>query len=125
LRYGPGRLALPAAMVLSGIVFGAGRGGHRRPAVPRDSAGQLVAEIIAEAGFPAGVVNVVTHAPSEVVPIAGDFFDRPEVRCINFTKPRYWSTWIRFCTPIRGARRGGPPRIHHGFHAASERGGVH
>jgi acyl-CoA reductase-like NAD-dependent aldehyde dehydrogenase len=27
------------------------------------SAGLLVAEIMAEAGFPAGVVNVVTHAP--------------------------------------------------------------
>jgi len=33
-----GRLALPAAMVLSGIVLGVGRGGHRRPAVPRNPA---------------------------------------------------------------------------------------
>jgi acyl-CoA reductase-like NAD-dependent aldehyde dehydrogenase len=49
------------------------------------SAGLLVAEIMAEAGFPAGVVNVVTHAPGEAVPIADEFFDRPEVRCINFT----------------------------------------
>jgi acyl-CoA reductase-like NAD-dependent aldehyde dehydrogenase len=49
------------------------------------SAGLLVAEIMAEAGFPDGVLNVVTHAPGEAVPIADEFFERPEVRCINFT----------------------------------------
>jgi len=49
------------------------------------SAGLLLPEILAEAGFPAGVVNVVTHAPGEAVPIADEFFERPEVRCINFT----------------------------------------
>jgi acyl-CoA reductase-like NAD-dependent aldehyde dehydrogenase len=49
------------------------------------SAGLLVAEIMADAGFPAGVVNVVTHARGEAVPIADEFFDRAEVRCINFT----------------------------------------
>jgi acyl-CoA reductase-like NAD-dependent aldehyde dehydrogenase len=49
------------------------------------SAGLLVAEIMAEAGFPPGVLNVVTHAPGEAVPMADEFFDRPEVRCINFT----------------------------------------
>ncbi len=49
------------------------------------SAGLLVAEIMAEAEFPAGVVNVVTHAPGEAVPVADEFFERPEVRCINFT----------------------------------------
>ena len=49
------------------------------------SAGLLVAEIMADAGFPAGVVNVITHAPGEAVPIADEFFDRAEVRCINFT----------------------------------------
>jgi len=49
------------------------------------SAGLLLPEIMAEAGFPAGVVNVVTHAPGEAVPIADEFFARPEVRCINFT----------------------------------------
>jgi acyl-CoA reductase-like NAD-dependent aldehyde dehydrogenase len=31
------------------------------------------------------VINVVTHAPGEAVPIADEFFERPEVRCINFT----------------------------------------
>ena len=49
------------------------------------SAGLLLPEILAEAGFPAGVVNVVAHAPGEAGPIADEFFDRPEVRCINFT----------------------------------------
>jgi acyl-CoA reductase-like NAD-dependent aldehyde dehydrogenase len=49
------------------------------------SAGLLVAEIMAEAGFPPGVINVITHAPGEAVPIADEFFGRPEVRCINFT----------------------------------------
>ena len=49
------------------------------------SAGLLVAEILEEAGFPAGVLNVVTHAPGAAVPIADEFFERPEVRCINFT----------------------------------------
>jgi acyl-CoA reductase-like NAD-dependent aldehyde dehydrogenase len=49
------------------------------------SAGLLIPEIMAEAGFPDGVINVVTHAPGEAVPIADEFFERPEVRCINFT----------------------------------------
>jgi acyl-CoA reductase-like NAD-dependent aldehyde dehydrogenase len=49
------------------------------------SAGLLIGEIMEEAGFPAGVINVVTHAPGAAVPIADEFFDRPEVRCINFT----------------------------------------
>src|ERR1700683_5089770 len=38
-----------------------------------------------EAGFPGVVINVVTHAPGEAVPIADEFFERSEVRCINFT----------------------------------------
>jgi len=49
------------------------------------SAGLLIPEIMEEAGFPAGVINVVTHAPGEAVPIADEFFERPEVRFINFT----------------------------------------
>jgi acyl-CoA reductase-like NAD-dependent aldehyde dehydrogenase len=49
------------------------------------SAGLLIPEIMEEAGFPPGVINVVTHAPGEAVPIADEFFERPEVRCINFT----------------------------------------
>jgi acyl-CoA reductase-like NAD-dependent aldehyde dehydrogenase len=49
------------------------------------TAGLLVPEILEEAGFPAGVINVVTHAPGGAVPIADEFFERREVRCINFT----------------------------------------
>jgi acyl-CoA reductase-like NAD-dependent aldehyde dehydrogenase len=47
------------------------------------SAGVMVAEVAEEAGFPAGVINVVTHAPGAAGAIADEFFDRPEVRVIN------------------------------------------
>ena len=47
------------------------------------SAGIMVAEVAEEAGFPAGVINVVTHAPGAAGPNADEFFDRPEVRIIN------------------------------------------
>lgn len=49
------------------------------------SAGLLHAEILEEAGFPAGSFNVVTHAPGEAGPITDVFFESPAVRCINFT----------------------------------------
>jgi len=49
------------------------------------SAGLIHAEILAEAGFPAGTFNVVTHAPGEASAIADVFFESPAVRCINFT----------------------------------------
>src|SRR5207249_10904898 len=44
------------------------------------SAGIMLAEVAEEAGFPAGVINVVTHAPGAAGAIADEFFDRPEVR---------------------------------------------
>src|ERR1700736_2684466 len=47
------------------------------------SAGIMLAEVAEEAGFPAGVINVVTHAPAAAGAIADEFFDRPEVRVIN------------------------------------------
>jgi acyl-CoA reductase-like NAD-dependent aldehyde dehydrogenase len=47
------------------------------------SAGIMLAEVADEAGFPAGVFNVVTHAPGAAGAIADEFFDRPEVRVIN------------------------------------------
>ena len=47
------------------------------------SAGIMLAEVAAETGFPAGVINVVTHAPGAAGAIADEFFDRPEVRVIN------------------------------------------
>src|SRR5882762_7358239 len=47
------------------------------------SAGVMLAEVAEEAGFPAGVINVVTHAPGAAPAIADEFFERPEVRVIN------------------------------------------
>jgi acyl-CoA reductase-like NAD-dependent aldehyde dehydrogenase len=47
------------------------------------SAGIMLAQVAEEAGFPAGVINVVTHAPGAAGAIADEFFDRPEVRVIN------------------------------------------
>src|SRR5579859_2951845 len=47
------------------------------------SAGIMVAEVAEEAGFPAGVINVVTHAPGAAAPMADEFFVRPAVRVIN------------------------------------------
>ena len=49
------------------------------------AAGLIHAEIFEEAGFPPGVLNVITHAPGEAAPIADEFFENPAVRCINFT----------------------------------------
>ena len=49
------------------------------------SAGLIHAEILEEAGFPAGSFNIVTHAPGDAAAIADVFFESPAVRCINFT----------------------------------------
>src|SRR5580698_3360334 len=47
------------------------------------SAGLMLAEIAHEAGYPPGVINVVTHAPGAAGPIADEFFASPAVRVIN------------------------------------------
>lgn len=47
--------------------------------------GTLWAEIFAEAGLPAGVLNVVTHAPGDAGSIAEEFVTHPDVRRISFT----------------------------------------
>ena len=49
------------------------------------SAGLILAEILEEAGFPAGTLNVITHGPGEAAGIADVFFESPAVRSINFT----------------------------------------
>lgn len=49
------------------------------------SSGLIHAEILAEAGFPPGTFNVVTHAPGDAPLISEVFFQSPAVRCINFT----------------------------------------
>ncbi|MEO5771677.1 MAG: aldehyde dehydrogenase family protein [Burkholderiaceae bacterium] len=48
-------------------------------------AGLLIGEIMTEAGFPPGVLNVVTHAPGQVGPIADQLFESRKVRAYNFT----------------------------------------
>ena len=47
------------------------------------SAGLILAQITEEAGFPKGVINVVTHAPGAAGEIADVFFESPDVRVIN------------------------------------------
>jgi acyl-CoA reductase-like NAD-dependent aldehyde dehydrogenase len=47
--------------------------------------GLLWGEIFTEAGIPAGVLNVVTHAPGEAGPIADELVENPHVRRLNFT----------------------------------------
>lgn len=49
------------------------------------SAGLIHAEILEEAGFPAGSFNVVTNAPGDAAAVSEVFFEHPAVRCINFT----------------------------------------
>jgi acyl-CoA reductase-like NAD-dependent aldehyde dehydrogenase len=47
--------------------------------------GLILGEIFAEAGFPDGVLNIVTHAPREAAPIGDELVENPAVRRINFT----------------------------------------
>src|SRR5712672_3122348 len=47
------------------------------------SAGLMIAEIAEEAGFPAGVINVVTHAPGDAGNMSDEIFENPNVRVIN------------------------------------------
>src|SRR3984957_9880204 len=47
------------------------------------SAGIILAQIAEEAGFPKGVINVVTHAPGAAGEIADVFFESQDVRVIN------------------------------------------
>jgi acyl-CoA reductase-like NAD-dependent aldehyde dehydrogenase len=47
------------------------------------SAGLMLAEIAEEAGFPKGVINVVSHAPGAAGAIADVFFESQDVRVIN------------------------------------------
>ena len=47
--------------------------------------GLIWGEIFAEAGLPAGVLNIVTHAPGEAGPIGDELVENPAVRRLNFT----------------------------------------
>jgi benzaldehyde dehydrogenase (NAD) len=45
----------------------------------------LIVEAFVEAGFPAGVVNLVTNAPKDAGAVVGALIDHPAVKRINFT----------------------------------------
>ncbi len=47
--------------------------------------GLIWGEIFAEAGLPAGVLNIVTHAPGAAGPIGDELVSHPAVRRLNFT----------------------------------------
>jgi acyl-CoA reductase-like NAD-dependent aldehyde dehydrogenase len=49
------------------------------------SAGLVLAQAADEAGFPPGVINVITNPPGGAGAIADVFYERPEVRCIYLT----------------------------------------
>lgn len=46
---------------------------------------QLIFDAFIEAGFPEGVVNLVTNAPADAGDVVGALIDAPEVKRINFT----------------------------------------
>jgi acyl-CoA reductase-like NAD-dependent aldehyde dehydrogenase len=46
---------------------------------------ELIIEAFTEAGFPEGVVNVVTNAPEDAAEVVGALIDAPQVKRINFT----------------------------------------
>ncbi len=46
---------------------------------------ELIVEAFAEAGFPEGVVNIVTNAPADAADVVGALIDHPAVKRINFT----------------------------------------
>jgi len=46
---------------------------------------ELIIEAFAEAGFPAGVVNIVTNAPQDAAAVVGALIDHKAIKRINFT----------------------------------------
>lgn len=45
----------------------------------------LIAEVVEEASFPAGVLNVLRNTPEDAAQVVGALIDHPVVRRINFT----------------------------------------
>jgi len=45
----------------------------------------LIVEAFSDAGFPDGVINVVTNAPADAGEVVGALIDHPAIRRINFT----------------------------------------
>lgn len=46
---------------------------------------RLIADVLSEAGLPAGVINVITHAPEDAAEIVAGLIAHPAVKRINFT----------------------------------------
>ncbi|MFI5706437.1 aldehyde dehydrogenase family protein [Kribbella sp. NPDC051620] len=49
------------------------------------TAGVAIAEVLHDAGFPPGTINVVTHAGKDAADVSEEFYSNPAVRCIFFT----------------------------------------
>ncbi len=77
-------LILSARSICAPLVFG--NTVVLKPSEESPYSGGLVwGEIFAEAGLPAGVLNIVTHAPGEAAAIGDELVENPKVRRINFT----------------------------------------
>ncbi len=77
-------LILSARSICAPLVFG--NTAVLKPSEESPYSGGIIwGEIFAEAGLPAGVLNIVTHAPGEAAPIGDELVENPKVRRINFT----------------------------------------
>ena len=77
-------LILSARSITAPLVFG--NTVVLKPSEESPWAGGLVwGEVFQEAGLPAGVLDVVTHAPGEAAPIGDELVENPDVRRLNFT----------------------------------------
>jgi acyl-CoA reductase-like NAD-dependent aldehyde dehydrogenase len=77
-------LILSARSIAAPLVFG--NTVVLKPSEESPYSGGLVwGEIFAEAGLPAGVLNIVTHAPGDAAPIGDELVEDPRVRRLNFT----------------------------------------
>ncbi|MEO6225815.1 MAG: aldehyde dehydrogenase, partial [Sphingomicrobium sp.] len=61
----------------------------------------LIVEAFANAGFPTGVVNLVTNTPADAAAVVGALIDHPAVRRINFTG----STAVGRIVAVRAAQQ--------------------
>jgi acyl-CoA reductase-like NAD-dependent aldehyde dehydrogenase len=77
-------LILSARSIAAPLVFG--NTVVLKPSEESPYSGGLVwGEIFAEAGLPAGVLNIVTHASGEAAPIGDELVEDPRIRRLNFT----------------------------------------
>jgi acyl-CoA reductase-like NAD-dependent aldehyde dehydrogenase len=77
-------LILSARSIAAPLVFG--NTVVLKPSEESPYSGGLVwGEILAEAGLPDGVLDIVTHRPGEAAGVGDELIENPRVRCINFT----------------------------------------